>query len=161
VTATFSRRNAFLSTLSAVPAAGLLAALPGASAASPEHTVNTRPPVVFYETVTIDGVEVFYREAGPRNGPVFLILHGYRTSSHIFRNLIPLLADRYRIISPYYPGFGQSGMPDGKAFSYSFARYAELVDTLLGKLCHHGSRAVEAMSRAILSDNKRIILTVA
>jgi pimeloyl-ACP methyl ester carboxylesterase len=65
---------------------------------------------------------------------VFLLLHGFPTSSHMFRNLIPLLADRYRIIAPDYPGFGQSAMPDRKGFAYSFAHYAELVDALLDKL---------------------------
>jgi alpha/beta hydrolase fold len=132
---TVSRRN-FLPAVSALPAAGLLAALRGAAAANAAGADKTRPkiPVVHYETATVGGVEVFYRDAGPRNGPVFLLLHGFPTSSHMFRNLIPLLADRYRVIAPDYPGFGQSAMPDRKAFAYSFAHYAELVDALLDKL---------------------------
>jgi pimeloyl-ACP methyl ester carboxylesterase len=87
-----------------------------------------------YRTAEIDGVDVFYREAGRAGAPVVVLLHGFPTSSYMFRDLIPSLADRYRIIAPDYPGFGQSGTPDRGRFSYSFARYAELVDALLTKL---------------------------
>jgi pimeloyl-ACP methyl ester carboxylesterase len=82
----------------------------------------------------VDGVDIFYREAGPAEAPVVLLLHGFPTSSHMFRNLIPVLADRYRVIAPDYPGFGQSAMPDHREFAYSFAHYAELMDGLLGQL---------------------------
>jgi pimeloyl-ACP methyl ester carboxylesterase len=82
----------------------------------------------------VDGVGVFYREAGPPDAPAVLLLHGFPTSSHMFRNLIPLLADRYRVIAPDYPGFGQSDMPDRAGFAYTFDRYAELVDGLLRQL---------------------------
>ena len=82
----------------------------------------------------IDGVNVFYREAGPADAPVVVLLHGFPTSSHMFRNLIPLLADRYRIIAPDYPGFGQSDAPDHTKFEYSFGHYADIVDTLLTQL---------------------------
>jgi pimeloyl-ACP methyl ester carboxylesterase len=92
------------------------------------------PPVTHHRTETIDGVEIFYREAGPADGPVVLLLHGFPTSSHMFRNLIPALANRYRVIAPDYPGFGQSGMPDRAKFKYTFDRFAELVDTLLDRL---------------------------
>jgi pimeloyl-ACP methyl ester carboxylesterase len=91
-------------------------------------------PVVRYHTVPVDGIDIFYREAGPRDAPVVLLLHGFPTSSHMFRNLIPALADRYHVIAPDYPGFGQSAAPDHREFAYSFARYAELVDGLLGQL---------------------------
>jgi pimeloyl-ACP methyl ester carboxylesterase len=77
---------------------------------------------------------VFYREAGPPDGPVVVLLHGFPSSSHMFRDLIPALADRYHVIAPDYPGFGQSATPDRAGFSYSFARYAEVVDGLLAKL---------------------------
>ncbi|MFW7269669.1 alpha/beta fold hydrolase [Gluconacetobacter sp. Hr-1-5] len=87
-------------------------------------------PVIHYRITTIDGVKVFYREAGPRSAPVLLLLHGFPTSSHMFRNLIPLLADRYRVIAPDYPGYGQSDAPDHKAFSYTFANLANVVDKL-------------------------------
>lgn len=90
--------------------------------------------VVHYHTVKIDNVDIFYREAGPADGPVVLLLHGFPTSSHMFRNLIPLLADRYHVIAPDYPGFGQSGVPDRKEFKYTFAHFAELMDGLLSRL---------------------------
>jgi len=92
------------------------------------------PPTIHYRSMKIDGVNVFYREAGPANGPVVLLLHGFPTSSHMFRNLIPLLADRYRVIAPDYPGFGQSDAPDHTKFDYSFGHYADIVDTLLTEL---------------------------
>ncbi|WBS04239.1 alpha/beta hydrolase [Pseudoduganella sp. SL102] len=87
-------------------------------------------PVVRYKTANIDGVEVFYREAGPVGAPVLLLLHGFPTSSHMFRNLIPVLAKRYHVIAPDYPGFGQSGVPDRSAFAYTFANLATIVDKL-------------------------------
>jgi pimeloyl-ACP methyl ester carboxylesterase len=87
-----------------------------------------------YRTAKVDGVEIFYREAGPANAPVIVLLHGFPTSSHMFRNLIPALADRYRVIAPDYPAFGQSAVPDRATFQYSFARFAELMDGLLGQL---------------------------
>lgn len=89
---------------------------------------------VHYRTATVDGVNMFYREAGPKDAPVVLLLHGFPTSSHMFRNLIPLLADRYRVIAPDYPGFGYSDAPDHKTFAYSFAHYADMVGDLLGQL---------------------------
>ena len=87
-----------------------------------------------HRTVEIDGVDMFYREAGGAGAPAVVLLHGFPTSSHMFRNLIPALADRYRVIAPDYPGFGLSAMPGRDEFTYSFARYAELVDGLLERL---------------------------
>ena len=89
---------------------------------------------VHHRRMNIDGVELFYREAGPASGPVVVLLHGFPSSSHMFRNLIPVLADRYRVIAPDYPGFGESAMPDRTQFRYSFARFAELTDALLVRL---------------------------
>ncbi|WP_144140926.1 alpha/beta fold hydrolase [Paraburkholderia sp. BCC1884] len=94
----------------------------------------TNIPVVHHKTAKVDGVDVFYREAGPANAPVVLLLHGFPTSSHMFRNLIPLLADKYRVIAPDYPGFGQSDAPDHTKFEYGFGHYADIVDDLLGQL---------------------------
>lgn len=88
-------------------------------------------PVTHHRTAKIDGVNIFYREAGPADGPALVLLHGFPTSSHMFRNLIPALADRYRVIAPDYPGYGQSDMPDRAKFAYKFDRFAELVDGLL------------------------------
>lgn len=91
-------------------------------------------PVTYYRTAKVEDVTVFYREAGPAGAPVVLLLHGFPTSSHMFRNLIPLLADRYRVIAPDYPGFGGSDAPDHRTFAYTFAHYADLVDGLLSQL---------------------------
>jgi pimeloyl-ACP methyl ester carboxylesterase len=77
---------------------------------------------------------VFYREAGNKNLPTLVLLHGFPTSSHMFRNLIPQLADKYHIIAPDYPGFGFSDMPDRKKFAYTFDNYATIVESLLSKL---------------------------
>lgn len=109
--------------------------------AAPAHRCNLPAPgraadasTVHYRTAAINGVNVFYREAGPTGGPVALLLHGFPSSSHMFRNLIPELAQSYRVIAPDYPGFGQSDSPDRSRFSYSFANYAELIDALLDRL---------------------------
>jgi pimeloyl-ACP methyl ester carboxylesterase len=91
-------------------------------------------PVTHHRTANISSVNIFYREAGPTDAPVVLLLHGFPTSSHMFRNLIPALADRYHVIAPDYPGFGQSDMPDRATFAYTFDRFAELVDGLLDQL---------------------------
>jgi pimeloyl-ACP methyl ester carboxylesterase len=91
-------------------------------------------PVTRHRTAVIDGINMFYREAGPADGPDIVLLHGFPTSSHMFRNLIPALADRYRVIAPDYPGFGQSGAPDRSSFAYTFDRFGELVDRLLDQL---------------------------
>src|SRR4030088_3404783 len=90
--------------------------------------------VTHYRTATVDGLSIFYREAGPADGPVVLLLHGFPTSSHMFRNLIPALADRYRVIAPDYPGYGQSAMSDRATFAYTFDRFGALVDGLLDRL---------------------------
>ncbi|WP_373987748.1 alpha/beta fold hydrolase [Duganella sp. BuS-21] len=96
-----------------------------APAAAP-NVANTA--AVSYRTVNIDGVNVFYREAGPKNAPTLLLLHGFPTSSQMFRNLIPLLADRYHVIAPDYPGYGQSDMPPMDKFTYSFDNLAKVID---------------------------------
>jgi pimeloyl-ACP methyl ester carboxylesterase len=87
-----------------------------------------------HRTASIDGVNVFYREAGPVDAPAVVLLHGFPSSSSMFRNLIPALADRYHVIAPDYPGFGHSDAPDRSQFRYSFARFADITDTLLTRL---------------------------
>ncbi|MDY0744022.1 alpha/beta hydrolase [Paucibacter sp. R3-3] len=77
--------------------------------------------------VDVDGIEVFYREAGPADAPVLLLLHGFPSSSHMFRDLIPKLADKYRVVAPDLPGFGQSAMPARESFGYTFDRLAEVI----------------------------------
>lgn len=98
------------------------------------HASSNLAPVTHYRTATVSGVEIFYREAGPSDGPTVVLLHGFPTSSHMFRNLIPLLADKYHVIAPDYPGFGGSAAPDHTAFDYSFGHYADLMDSLLQQL---------------------------
>ena len=112
---------------------GLLAAPPGAIAA-PADKAPAAAVQVTYRTANVDGVDVFYREAGPKDAPVLLLLHGFPTSSHMFRDLIPQLADKYRVIAPDYPGFGQSAMPDRSKFAYTFGNYAQVVDKLTRQL---------------------------
>jgi len=86
---------------------------------------------VQYRSAEIDGVEIAYREAGDPSRPTVLLLHGFPTSSHMFRNLIPELAGRYHVIAPDYPGFGASAMPPADQFDYSFANIARLMTALL------------------------------
>lgn len=105
-----------------------------AAPAAPAAATKLAPVTVHYRTAQVEGVSMFYREAGPADGPVVLLLHGFPTSSHMFRNLIPMLADRYHVIAPDYPGFGESGAPDHKTFAYTFAHYADMVDGLMGQL---------------------------
>lgn len=81
----------------------------------------------------IDGINIAYREAGDPNKPTILLLHGFPTSSHMFRNLIPNLAKDYHVIAPDYPGFGASDMPQAKDFEYSFAKIATMMTTLLNR----------------------------
>jgi pimeloyl-ACP methyl ester carboxylesterase len=96
--------------------------------------VNTGIPVIHYRTKSVDGINIFYREAGPIDAPVVLLLHGFPTSSHMFRNLIPELADRYHVIAPDYPGYGQSDAPDRAEFSYTFDRFEELITGVLDQI---------------------------
>lgn len=79
-----------------------------------------------HRTTTIRGLDIRYREAGPADAPALLLLHGFPTSSHMFRDLIPLLADRYRLIAPDHIGFGRSATPDASDFPYTFAELAEI-----------------------------------
>src|SRR6266446_5805995 len=81
-----------------------------------------------YRTADVDGFEVFYREAGPADSPKLLLLHGFPSAGHMFRNLIPLLADRFHLIAPDLPGFGQSDMPDRRNFTYTFDGIAGVID---------------------------------
>src|SRR5215468_1230957 len=80
-----------------------------------------------YEQAIVDGCKIFYREAGPKDSPAILLLHGFPTSSHMFRNLIPTLADRYYVVAPDLPGFGFSDAPDRKQFRYTFEHLAKVI----------------------------------
>ena len=121
------------------PAISMLVMLALCAAIPPPSLAEAQPrradsAVTRHRTATVDGIDIFYREAGVADGPAVLLLHGFPTSSHMFRNLIPALAHRYRVIAPDYPAFGHSGTPDRRAFTYSFARFADLMDGLLNQL---------------------------
>jgi pimeloyl-ACP methyl ester carboxylesterase len=89
---------------------------------------------VHYNTARIGDLDIFYREAGPKTAPVLLLLHGFPTSSNMFRNLIPRLSGSFRVIAPDYPGYGFSSMPDRKDFGYTFENMAKIVEQLTLKL---------------------------
>ncbi len=108
---------------------GILALIGFQSSSSAENEPN-----VSYRTITVENVDIFYREAGDPNKPTILLLHGFPTSSHMFRNLIPALSDRFHVIAPDYPGFGNSAKPDVKDFDYSFDHLAVLMGKLVEKL---------------------------
>lgn len=86
------------------------------------------------EFVAADGLKIFYREAGPKEAPVILLLHGFPSSSHQFRNLIPLLSHKYRVIAPDLPGFGFTEVPDERKYSYSFKNIATSIASFLDVL---------------------------
>jgi pimeloyl-ACP methyl ester carboxylesterase len=108
--------GAFGATLAPTPAAGH-----SATAAAGSHPTQ-------HKTVKVDGLDIFYREAGPKDAPTILLLHGFPTSSQMFRNLIPALSDRFHLVAPDYPGFGNSSMPRVEDFDYSFDRLAEVME---------------------------------
>ena len=83
---------------------------------------------ITYRKVDVDGIGVFYREAGPKDAPTILLLHGFPTAGHMFRDLIPQLADRFHLVAPDLPAFGQSDMPARGTFTYTFENIAEVID---------------------------------
>jgi len=85
-------------------------------------------PQIDYRNLKVEGLDIFHREAGPKTAPTVLLLHGFPTSSHMFRNLIAALAERYHVVAPDYPGFGYSSFPDPAKFTYSFESIARLMD---------------------------------
>lgn len=87
-----------------------------------------------YKTVTIEGLDIFYREAGSPDDPTILLLHGFPTSSHMFRDLIRTLSDRFHLVAPDYPGFGNSSMPSVEEYDYTFDGIAEIIDSFTEKL---------------------------
>jgi|SRR6187402_106568 len=106
---------------------------------APFETVTVR-----YNIIQIQGIDVFYRDAGAMDAPVLLLLHGFPTSSNMFRNLIPRLAKSFRVIAPDYPGYGFSGTPDRKDFNYTFENQTTIVEELTKQLAL-GSYALYVM----------------
>ncbi len=90
-----------------------------------EHSVEHQ---TFYRSTRIDGASIFYREAGPKEAPTLLLLHGLPSSSRMFEALFRRLSDRYHLVAPDYPGFGHSDWPDPKTFAYTFDHYAEVMN---------------------------------
>ena len=93
-----------------------------------------QPVSVLHKTVKVGDLDIFYREAGPKDAPTVLLLHGFPTSSQMFRNLIPALADQYHLIAPDYPGYGHSSMPQHDKFSYTFDNLAKVIDEFTEKI---------------------------
>jgi pimeloyl-ACP methyl ester carboxylesterase len=112
----------------------LLAASAGVSRAQTidEAAINTAR--VTYHTAQVDGLKIFYREAGPKNAPVVLLLHGFPTSSHMYRELIPRLSDKYHVLAPDFPGYGYSDMPAPAQYAYTFDHLADTTEHLLNQL---------------------------
>jgi pimeloyl-ACP methyl ester carboxylesterase len=102
------------------------------SVAAASSTSKTFPTL--HKTIKVDGLDIFYREAGPENAPTLLLLHGFPTSSQMFRNLIPALSDQFHLVAPDYPGFGNSSMPTVDEFEYTFNHLAEVMEGFIEKL---------------------------
>src|ERR1700722_9239266 len=96
--------------------------------------MSTANQQIHYRTANVQGVEIFYREAGSPDLPTLLLPHGFPTSSHMFRDLIPLLADRYHLVAPDYPGFGYSARPQPGEFAYTFDHLAEVMEGFVDAL---------------------------
>lgn len=121
---------------STVLAVALASSLPSLAHAGeePGRTMSQASHPVHHRRIQVEGIDLFYREAGPRNAPTLLLLHGFPTSSQMYRDLIPLLADRFHVIAPDYPGFGQSAAPSPSKFEYSFDNFARLMDRFTQQL---------------------------
>lgn len=107
---------------------GSQSVVPSKAAEPPAGSGVSANRLTTYKTVTVKGLNIFYREAGPSNGPAILLLHGFPSSSRMFDTLMPLLANRYHLIAPDYPGFGNSEAPSPENFSYTFDAIADVVD---------------------------------
>jgi pimeloyl-ACP methyl ester carboxylesterase len=118
-------------TVLSVYATGRAAAKQNASAHSSSHADAAK---VLYKTAKVGDLDIFYREAGARDAPTILLLHGFPTSSQMFRNLIPALADTYHVVAPDYPGYGYSSMPPHDQFAYTFDNLAKVIDEFTEKL---------------------------
>src|SRR5580765_3996511 len=107
---------------------------PMISTMTPVDTAKLTLHPVHYKTVRVKNLDMFYRESGPDSAPVILLLHGFPTSSNMFRNLIPRLAGTFHVVAPDYPGFGQSSMPDHTKFTYTFENFTNIVEKFIEQL---------------------------
>jgi len=110
----------------ALVASVMLAPFPWPAQAQADEHPGQHP--TFYRATQIDGLSIFYREAGPKGAPTLLLLHGLPSSSRMFESLFTRLSDRYHLVAPDYPGFGHSDWPDPKKFAYTFDHYAEIMN---------------------------------
>jgi pimeloyl-ACP methyl ester carboxylesterase len=122
----------FAPVLRLIAAAVLTFSLPSPGTAQTPAVAN--PPKVFYKTVKVGDLDIFYREAGPKGAPTILLLHGFPTSSQMYRNLIPALADQFHLVAPDYPGYGNSSMPPRDKFAYTFDNLAKVIDEFTERL---------------------------
>src|ERR1700710_18055 len=93
-----------------------------------------KTPKVNYRNINVSGLNIFYREAGAKDAPLVLLLHGYPTSSHMFRNLIPILSEKYHVIAPDLPGFGYSDAPAREKYAYTFDNIASTMQGFIDEL---------------------------
>jgi pimeloyl-ACP methyl ester carboxylesterase len=108
-----------------------LAASAGFLSAQMNDSATAEPSRVTYHTTQVDGLKIFYREAGPKDAPTVVLLHGFPSSSHMFRELIPRLSDKYHVVAPDYPGYGYSDAPSPEQYVYTFDHLADTVDHFL------------------------------
>jgi pimeloyl-ACP methyl ester carboxylesterase len=125
-----SRTSIIGAGLIALAAAMPLASVPASATGARSMELQTQ---VTFQSEFIEGIRIAYREAGDPDRPTILLLHGFPTSSHMFRNLIPRLASKYHVIAPDYPGFGASDMPPASDFDYSFGNIAKMMTALLDR----------------------------
>src|SRR6202521_1135565 len=100
----------------------------GSAQAAPVAQTLQTSPTVFYRSVSVDGISIFYREAGRPDAPTLLLLHGFPSSSRMFEPLLTRLSAHYHLVAPDYPGFGHSDWPDPRTFPYTFDHYAEIMN---------------------------------
>ena len=128
------RRAALVLSAVALAAGTMISSVGNKSVQAIEATATvgeTGLATVRHQSMKIQGIDIAYREAGDPTKPTVVLLHGFPTSSHMFRNLIPVIGVKYHVLAPDYPGFGASAMPMLREFDYSFANFAEVIDTFL------------------------------
>ena len=127
-------RSIKMATIVSIAVTGMFMARCAAPQVSETVAEQPAPQPTFHRTIEVEGLEIFYREAGPENAPTILLLHGYPTSSHMFRNLIRDLSDQYHLLAPDYPGYGRSEQPPMAEFDYTFDNMAKIVEGFLEAL---------------------------